>query len=153
VWRNPLTACDRPRKINASPLIQYTTLCWRRNASIQPIFRSWRSIFWQSYEETQVQKIRHTIHHTIKKKSIFVPVNPSRPQIQYRNSDIALFAWLGAPYKFWILYSKISHETNTTEHWKSSYKKTICSLGLREHAPRGACSGVDFIGSRWLYFN
>jgi hypothetical protein len=27
-------------------------------------------IFWQSYEENQVQKIRHTIHHTILKKQL-----------------------------------------------------------------------------------
>ena len=43
--------------------------------------------FWQSYEENQVQKIRHRIHHTILKtaKSIFVPANPFCPHIQYRN--------------------------------------------------------------------
>jgi hypothetical protein len=33
------------------------------------------TIFWQSYEENQVQKIRHRIYHTILKtvKSAFVP--------------------------------------------------------------------------------
>jgi hypothetical protein len=48
--------------------------------------------FWQSYEGNQVQKIRHTIYHTILKtatirdsKSIFVPGFSFCPHIQYRD--------------------------------------------------------------------
>jgi hypothetical protein len=48
----------------------------------------------QSYEENQVQKIRHTIHHTILKttESIFVPSFSILSKSTVNLQDIALFA-------------------------------------------------------------
>ena len=100
--------------------------------------------FWQSYEENQVQKIRHRIYHTIfcsKKIKInrhFVPGNGCS-----RGDNTIFLIWhgpacksyrtvcLGAPANFRILHSRIRHETN--KQWKSSYKKPRCSLDLRAH--------------------
>jgi hypothetical protein len=42
--------------------------CWRRDASVQPSFRSWQSFFGKVMRKTRFRKFSVGIYHTIKKK-------------------------------------------------------------------------------------
>jgi hypothetical protein len=99
----------------------------------QPIFRSRRSFFGQSYEENQVQKIRHTIRHTILKTANlrFVPGNAFSRGDNTIVEDIILYAW--APHTdpgFTIVKSAMRLINSGNLHIKKHYAVLAYAWGV-----------------------
>jgi hypothetical protein len=109
------------------PPILSTDCSSRRDASVQPSFRSWQFFFGQSYEENQVQKIRHGIYHTILKtaKSTFVPGFPILPEPTINLEVTALFAWAPQANSGFYIVKSAMRLIN------SALGTALCSLSLR----------------------
>jgi hypothetical protein len=124
-----------------------TDCSWRRDASIQPSFRSRRSFFGKVMRKTRFRKfaVGSTILFKKKRSEIDICtriVNCARVDSRFRSYRTVRS---GASANFRTLYRKISHETN--KQWKSSYKSPRCSLDLGEEVnptsrhshPRHSC--------------